>query len=49
MLTDWKSGRVSEVLLGMQAFNEGFNPDRLLLVGGAIEYFLSTPISKWVN
>ncbi len=47
-----KSGRASEVLPGMQAFKEAFKPDRLLLIGGtgiAIEYFLSTPISKWVN
>ena len=47
-----KSGRSSEVLPGMQAFKEAFKPDRLLLIGGdgiAIEDFLSTPISKWVN
>lgn len=52
MLTDWKRGRASELLPGMQAFNEAFKPNRLLLIGGdgiAIEDFLSTPISKWVN
>lgn len=47
-----KSGRSSEALPGMQAFNEDFKPNRLLLVGGdgiSVEEFLTTPIQKWVQ
>lgn len=46
-----KSGRAREVLPGMQAFNEAFKPDRLLLVGGdgiAVEDFLRQPIERWL-
>jgi predicted AAA+ superfamily ATPase len=46
-----KSGRTPEVLPGMQAFNEAFKPDRLLLVGGdgiAVEDFLCYPIERWL-
>ncbi len=46
-----KSGRTQEVLPGMQAFNESFKPDRLLLVGGdgiAVEDFLCQPIERWL-
>lgn len=47
-----KSGRAREVLPGMQAFNEAFKPDRLLLVGGdgiAVEDFLCQPIERWLR
>lgn len=47
-----KSGRTLEVLSGMQAFNEAFKPDRLLLVGEdgvALEDFLRKPIEHWVD
>ncbi len=47
-----KSGRAQEVLPGMQAFNEAFKPDRLLLVGGdgiAVEDFLRQPIEHWLT
>lgn len=47
-----KSGRSSDVLPGMQAFNEAFKPDRLLLVGGdgiSVEEFLTNPVEKWVQ
>ena len=47
-----KSGRAREVLPGMQAFNEAFKPDRLLLVGEdgiAVEEFLRKPIEHWVS
>ena len=46
-----KSGRAPGVLPGMQAFNEAFKPDRLLLVGGdgiAVEDFLCQPIERWL-
>jgi predicted AAA+ superfamily ATPase len=46
-----KSGRAQEVLPGMQAFNEAFKPDRLLLVGGdgiAVEDFLCQPVERWL-
>lgn len=46
-----KSGRTPEALPGMQAFNEAFKPDRLLLVGGdgiAVEDFLCKPIERWL-
>lgn len=46
-----KSGRAPETLPGMQAFNEAFKPDRLLLVGGdgiAVEDFLRLPIEHWL-
>lgn len=46
-----KSGRAREALPGMQAFNEAFKPDRLLLVGGdgiAVEDFLRQPIERWL-
>ena len=47
-----KSGRAHEVLPGMQAFNEAFKPDRLLLVGEdgiPVEEFLRKPVEHWVN
>lgn len=47
-----KSGRARDVLPGMQAFNQAFKPDRLLLIGGdgiPVEGFLSSPIEKWLN
>ncbi|MBI3523628.1 MAG: ATP-binding protein [Betaproteobacteria bacterium] len=47
-----KSGRARAVLPGMQAFNEAFKPDRLLLVGGdgiAVEDFLRQPIEHWLG
>ncbi len=47
-----KSGRAREVLPGMQAFNEAFKPDRLLLVGEdgiAVEDFLRKPVEHWVS
>lgn len=47
-----KSGRAPETLPGMQAFNEAFKPDRLLLVGGdgiAVEDFLRLPIEHWLS
>lgn len=46
-----KSGRSPETLPGMQAFNEAFKPDRMLLVGGdgiAVQDFLRLPIEHWV-
>lgn len=46
-----KSGRTQEVLPGMQAFNEAFKPDRLLLVGGdgiTVENFLCQPVEHWL-
>ena len=46
-----KSGRARDALPGMQAFNEAFKPDRLLLVGGdgiAVEDFLRQPIERWL-
>ena len=46
-----KSGRAQVVLPGMQAFNDAFKPDRLLLVGGdgiAVEDFLRQPIEHWL-
>jgi hypothetical protein len=45
-------GDAQEVLPGMQAFNEAFKPDRLLLVGGdgiAVEEFLRQPIEHWLR
>lgn len=47
-----KSGRAREALPGMQAFNEAFKPDRLLLVGEdgiAVEDFLCKPIEHWTS
>jgi predicted AAA+ superfamily ATPase len=47
-----KSGRAQNVLAGMQAFNEAFKPDRLLLVGGdgmAVEEFLCMPVEGWLD
>jgi predicted AAA+ superfamily ATPase len=47
-----KSGRAQNVLAGMQAFNEAFKPDRLLLVGGdgmAVEEFLCMPVASWLD
>lgn len=47
-----KSGRAREVLPGMQAFNEAFKPDRLLLVGDdgiAVEDFLRKQVEHWVG
>lgn len=47
-----KSGRARDVLPGMQAFNQAFKPDRLLLIGGdgiPVEEFLSSPVEKWLN
>ena len=47
-----KSGRARDALPGMQAFNEAFKPDRLLLVGGdgiAVEEFLRQPIKHWLG
>ncbi len=47
-----KSGRAQDVLPGMQAFNEAFKPDRLLLVGGdgiAVEDFLLMPVESWIG
>ena len=44
-----KSGRTRDVLPGMQAFNEAFKPDRLLLVGGdgiAVDEFLRMPVES---
>ena len=46
-----KSGRTQEVLPGVQAFNEAFKPDRLLLVGGdgiTVENFLCQPVEHWL-
>jgi len=46
-----KSGRAPAALPGMQAFNEAFRPDRLLLVGGdgiPIEEFLVQPVERWL-
>lgn len=45
-----KSGRAQDVLPGMQAFNQAFKPDRLLLVGGdglAVADFLTMPVESW--
>ena len=45
-----KSGRAQAVLAGMQAFNQAFKPDRLLLVGGdgiAVDEFLQMPVENW--
>jgi predicted AAA+ superfamily ATPase len=45
-----KSGRAQAVLAGMQAFNQAFKPDRLLLVGGdgiAVDEFLQMPVEDW--
>ena len=47
-----KSGRSQNVLAGMQAFNDAFKPDQLLLVGGdgiAVEEFLQMPLERWLN
>ncbi len=47
-----KSGRAQDVLPGMQAFNEAFKPDRLLLVGGdgiGVDEFLLMPVENWVD
>ena len=47
-----KSGRAPAVLAGMQAFNQAFKPDRLLLVGGdgiAVDEFLQMPVENWVD
>jgi hypothetical protein len=36
----------------MQAFNDAFKPDQLLLVGGdgiAVEEFLQMPLERWLN
>jgi predicted AAA+ superfamily ATPase len=47
-----KSGRAQDVLPGMQAFNEAFKPDRLLLVGGdgvSVDEFLSMPVESWLG
>lgn len=46
-----KSGRAQNVLPGLQAFNEAFKPDRLLLVGGdgiAVDEFLLMPVENWI-
>jgi len=46
-----KSGRAPGALPGMQAFNEAFRPDRLLLVGGdgiPVEEFLVQPVERWL-
>jgi uncharacterized protein len=45
-----KSGRARDVLPGMQAFNEAFKPNRLLLVGDdgiAVDEFLLMPVESW--
>lgn len=47
-----KSGRGREALPGMQAFAQGFKPDRLLLVGGdgiPLGEFLQTPLEHWLR
>ena len=47
-----KSGRVRDVLPGMQVFNDAFKPDRLLLVGGdgiAVDEFLRMPVESWID
>lgn len=47
-----KSGRARDALPGLQAFNEAFKPDRLLLVGGdgiAVDEFLLMPVESWMN
>lgn len=47
-----KSGRAQDVLPGLQAFNETFKPDRLLLVGGdgiAVDEFLRMPVESWME
>ncbi|GAB6059113.1 ATP-binding protein [Desulfonatronum parangueonense] len=47
-----KSGRRRDVLPGMAAFVEAFQPDRTLLVGGdgiELEAFLSRPVMEWVQ
>jgi predicted AAA+ superfamily ATPase len=47
-----KSGRAQSVLPGMQAFNEAFKPDRLLLVGGDgidVDEFLLMPVENWAG
>ena len=46
-----KSGRALEALPGMQAFNDAFRPDRLLLVGGngiPVDEFLTQPVERWL-
>ena len=47
-----KSGRSPDVLPGMAAFADAFQPTRKLLVGGdgiTVEEFLSTPVAHWVK
>jgi predicted AAA+ superfamily ATPase len=47
-----KSGQRREALPGMDAFVSAFAPDRTLLIGAdgiAIETFLSTPVSRWIE
>ncbi len=47
-----KSRRTNELLPGMAAFTEMFQPDRTLLVGGdgiSIDQFLSCPVEHWVR
>lgn len=47
-----KSGRARDALPGMQAFNDAFKPNRLLLVGGggiAVDEFLRMPVENWMN
>lgn len=45
-----KSNRRKEVLPGMDAFNQTFKPDQLLLIGGqgmSVEEFLLKPLRSW--
>ena len=47
-----KSGRARDALPGMQAFNDAFKPNRLLLVGGdgiAVDEFLRMPVENWMK
>ena len=47
-----KTGRSRDILAGMAAFGEAFNPGRKLLVGAdgiSIDDFLSRPVEHWVR
>ena len=47
-----KSGRIRDSQPGLAAFNQAFEPDRALLVGGdgiSVEEFLSEPVRHWVG
>ncbi len=52
MAIEVKNGRAQDVLPGLGAFAEAFNPTRTLLVGGdgiSLDEFLARPVEDWLK